>query len=99
MSDKCRERYKPIITTTMPSYTEQKLIPAESLNIPVKIGEKLTYNLLWEIALDCNPNIVLTASWNNYYEGSSIEPTIQLGNLFLEKTEYWASIFKAPISL
>ena len=33
---------------------------------------------------------------NNYYESSCIEPTVEFGKQFLDRTEYWAGTFKVP---
>jgi hypothetical protein len=94
------DEYKaPIIASTMPSHSEQGVGSEGSIEIPVKTGMRLSYDLFWEIALDSHPNIVLIDSWNNYYESSCIEPTVEFGDLFLERTEYWSSMFKAPIPL
>ncbi len=91
LSERSNNYRAPAIATTMPSYSQSWI------NIPVKIDDGLSYDYLWEIALSNKPEIVLIASWNNYYEDSCIEPTTQFGRQFIDRTEYWVSLFKAPI--
>jgi hypothetical protein len=84
----------PTIATTMPYYNSRKIEPEEGVEIPLRIKGELSYSLFWEIALQNRPNIVLIDSWNNYYKGSCIEPTVEFGELFLNQTKYWATKFK-----
>jgi hypothetical protein len=53
-----------------------------------------TYNYTWEAILDADPHWALITSWNEWFEGSEIEPSLEYGYRYLEITEYYAAIFK-----
>jgi hypothetical protein len=41
-----------------------------------------TYRVLWEEAVAAHPDYVLITSWNEWHEGSEIEPSVEYGSLF-----------------
>ena len=45
-----------------------------------------TYHAYWEIARASKPQWVLITSWNEWREGSEIEPSVQFGAAYLEYT-------------
>ncbi len=92
--DSSSRHHAATIATTIPYYNNRKVNPEGRGEVPLRIDGELSYDLLWRIALQHNPNIVLIASWNNYYENSCIEPTIEFDELFLHRTKYWATKFK-----
>jgi hypothetical protein len=89
------DHHAATITTIIPYYNNRQIKPGGEIRFPLAVDGELSYDLLWGIALQHNPNIVLIASWNNYYESSCIEPTIEFDELFLYRTKYWATKFKA----
>lgn|GEM_PF-2885233 len=89
-----RIRRRPIIQTVCPYYNDKLIRPASWFEIPPKIEDRYTYDIFWEIALSNDPDIVLIATWNEYYESTCIEPTVEFGDLFLQKTENWVCKFK-----
>lgn len=48
--------------------------------------ERSTYGLGWESALSNPPSLVLLSTFNEFFEGSSVEPSIEYGNGFLNVT-------------
>jgi len=54
-----------------------------------------TYRAMWEEALAANPDWVLLCSWNEWHEGSEIEPSVELGKTALETTRQFARKFTA----
>lgn len=54
-----------------------------------------TYDATWEAALAVSPPWVLVASWNEWHEGSEIEPSHEHGRRYLEATRRWASRFRS----
>ena len=52
-----------------------------------------TYKVMWEEAIAVNPDWVLVTSWNEWHEGSEIEPSAELGNRELDTTRRFARKF------
>jgi glycoprotein endo-alpha-1,2-mannosidase len=57
-----------------------------------------TYRVMWEAAIAANPDWVLICSWNEWHEGSEIEPSAENGARELETTAAFAPTFlKTPL--
>jgi hypothetical protein len=54
-----------------------------------------TYRAMWEEAIAANPDWVLITSWNEWHEGSEIEPSVDDGDLALKITKEYAPKFRA----
>ena len=54
-----------------------------------------TYKALWEAAIAANPDWVLITSWNEWHEGSEIEPSVEDGDAALKITGQYAKKFRA----
>jgi hypothetical protein len=44
------------------------------------------YDSTWDWAIDNNLPLVQVATWNDWFEGTIIEPSVEFGNLYIEKT-------------
>jgi len=55
--------------------------------------EGMTYRVLWEEAIAARPNWILITSWNEWFEGSEIEPSVENGGAALKTTEEFARKF------
>ncbi|MER3502075.1 MAG: hypothetical protein C4295_11515 [Candidatus Fervidibacterota bacterium] len=80
--------------TIIPGYDDSKL-PDRKPPRPITYrhnGE--TYRILWEVAIAANPDWVLITSWNEWHEGSEIEPSIEHGDRELKTTSVYAPRFK-----
>jgi len=77
--------------TIIPGYDDTKIrtpgIDAERLD-----GE--TYRVLWEQAIEADPDWVLITSWNEWHEGSEIEPSWEDGDKYIKMTGEYAARFK-----
>jgi glycoprotein endo-alpha-1,2-mannosidase len=62
--------------------------------------EGQTYRTLWEEARKANPDWILVTSWNEWPEGTEIEPSLELGDAYLKITAENAAPFLAgaPVS-
>ncbi|HVM46973.1 MAG TPA: glycoside hydrolase family 99-like domain-containing protein [Candidatus Acidoferrum sp.] len=73
--------------TVIPGYDDTKIrqpgLKAERLD-----GE--VYRVLWQEAIKARPDWVLITSWNEWHEGSEIEPSLEFGNKYLLLTEEYA---------
>ena len=54
-----------------------------------------TYRTLWRAAIAARPDYVLITSWNEWHEGSEIEPSFEYGTVFLNDTAAFAKQFLA----
>jgi len=78
--------------TVMPGYDDTKI------RKPGTLARRLagrSYEVQWEAALKANPDWVLITSWNEWHEGSEIEPSIEFGRKYLQLTAEFARRFKA----
>ena len=90
------ETNKPTILTVMPTYNEslvRSYNPFEPIAPEIE-GEK-TYDWTWQTALQHNPDYILITSWNEFFEGSAIEPTKEYGDYYLNATKQWTDKFKS----
>jgi glycoprotein endo-alpha-1,2-mannosidase len=51
------------------------------------------YRALWEEAIKTKPDWILISSWNEWPEGSEIEPSLELGDQYLKITAEYAKPF------
>jgi hypothetical protein len=80
--------------TLLPGYDDRTLgRPAPRPTTDRHGGE--TYRVLWEEAIAANPDWILVCSWNEWHEGSEIEPSIQHHRRELETTAEFAPRFLA----
>ena len=52
-----------------------------------------TYRVLWQEAVAASPDYVLITSWNEWHEGSEIEPSVEYGSVMLNDTAVVAREF------
>lgn len=50
----------------------------------------------WDIAQNSDPDGIIVGTWNEYFEGTSIEPTVSYGDLYLELTSQLATAWIYP---
>jgi glycoprotein endo-alpha-1,2-mannosidase len=51
------------------------------------------YRTLWEEAIEAKPDWVIITSWNEWPEGSEIEPSLELGDKYLQITAEYSERF------
>ncbi|MFW6308377.1 MAG: glycoside hydrolase family 99-like domain-containing protein [bacterium] len=84
--------YNKISTVTIiPAYDDTK-IREPGINVPRREGQ--LYSTLWENAIKANPDWILITSWNEWHEGSEIEPSIEYGEKYLDITKNYSKKFK-----
>ena len=78
--------------TVMPGFDDSKSgRPAPRPVVERHDGQ--TYRALWEEAIAANPDWVLITSWNEWHEGTEIEPSVENGERELTTTAEFASKF------
>ena len=78
--------------TIIPGYDDTK-IRTPGLNAERQDGQ--TYRVLWEEAIKADPDWVLITSWNEWHEGSEIEPSWEDGDKYIRITGEYAQQFMA----
>lgn len=56
-----------------------------------------TYQNSWESAIALNPNWITITSWNEWHEGTEVEPSIENEDLALNQTKEFAFEFKSGV--
>ncbi|MBT3270680.1 hypothetical protein HN371_26295 [Candidatus Poribacteria bacterium] len=89
-----RSREKISCITVIPGYDDTK-IRTPGLAADRQNGS--TYRVLWEEAIAADPDWVLVTSWNEWHEGSEIEPSHEDGDAYIGLTgEYTTRFAEAP---
>ena len=64
---------------------------------PISFADRLggeTYARLWQVAISSNATDVLITSWNEWHEGTELEPSRQYGFSYLRFTRDWTAKYK-----
>ncbi len=80
--------------TIIPGYDDSKLPDRKPPRPITERHNGETYRALWEAAIEANPDWVLITSWNEWHEGSEIEPSVENGDRELKTTAKYALRFK-----
>ena len=78
--------------TVIPGYNDTKV------NHPGRIADRKdgqVYRILWEDAIRAKPDWVLITSWNEWHEGTEIEPSMEYGDKYIKLTGEYARRFLA----
>lgn len=62
-------------------------------DVPRRDGD--LYKEMWDMAKIINPDWILITSFNEWHEGSEIEPSIEFGLKYIEDTKNYATNFKS----
>jgi hypothetical protein len=76
----------------MPGYDDRKVRPGSGFARSRDGGEYYRQN--WRAAIDSKPHWVIVNSFNEWPEGTYIEPSQAYGTLYLDLTREWAARFK-----
>lgn len=85
-----RENEKISAVTVLPGYDDTKI---RSPGLRLDRFEGKLYDIVWEEAIAADPDWVFITTFNELHEGSEIEPTLELGDLYLRKTAPHAKRF------
>jgi len=84
---------KSVALTVIPGYDERR-IPSRTLKIHADRGSGQLYQTLWSKAIKAKPEWVLITSFNEWHEGSEIEPSLEFKDSYLDLTGQFAREFK-----
>src|SRR5690606_6681887 len=75
-----------------PGYDDENIGRANP--IPVSRRDGALYDELWEAAITALPQWVVITSFNEWHEGSQIEPSLEHGDYYIRRTAEWADRFR-----
>ncbi len=78
--------------TVIPGYDDTKI---RKPGLRVERAEGASYRRQWEEAISADPHWILVTSWNEWHEGSEIEPSVEDGDQYLKMTAELAARFKS----
>jgi glycoprotein endo-alpha-1,2-mannosidase len=80
--------------TIIPGYDDSHL-PERAAPRPItdRHGGQ-TYRTLWQEAIAAHPDWILITSWNEWHEGSEIEPSAKNGERELKTTREYSAQFR-----
>lgn len=79
--------------TVSPGIDPHRRAPGRPVVPRGDLGQR--YALTWEAALASDPDWVLVTSWNEWWEGTGVQPSVAYGDLALRQTATFAARFKA----
>jgi hypothetical protein len=80
--------------TVIPGYDDSKVGRPAPRPVTERWGGE-TYRALWQEAVAAHPDYVLITSWNEWHEGSEIEPSVEYDSIMLNDTAGFARAFLA----
>jgi len=87
-----RDRGKVFAATIAPGYDDTVI---RDPGLVVERADGTYYRDSWETVMLSNPEWVLITSWNEWHEGSEIEPSLEHGDLYLNLTHLYYSLFES----
>jgi len=93
-----RQRNRVFCAMVGPGYDARK---AYKIDYQTDRLDGRTYRAMWEEAIKANPDWVLITSWNEWPEGTEIEPSLELGDKYLQITAEYSKRFldRAPVDV
>jgi glycoprotein endo-alpha-1,2-mannosidase len=80
--------------TIIPGYDDRKTGRPPPRPVTDRWGGE-TYRALWQEAIAAAPDYILITSWNEWHEGSELEPSVEYGARILEETAAFSRQFLA----
>ena len=88
----CQEKRKISSATVIPGYDDSNI--GRERPITISRDKGALYRRLWGAALAANPDWILITSFNEWHEGSEIEPSVEWHELFIDLTHRFTRAFK-----
>lgn len=85
--------YKFWVATVMPGYNDVRVRPGSGFAKDREGGAY--YERSWQAAINSQPNWIVITSFNEWPEGTYIEPSAAFGDQYLQSTGRWSQQFKA----
>jgi hypothetical protein len=78
--------------TIIPGYDDSHVGRPSPRPVTDRYGGE-TYRALWQEAIVVHPDWILITSWNEWHEGSELEPSVQYGSAILDETAAFSRQF------
>jgi len=78
--------------TVIPGYDDTKI---RRPGLKVERLDGRLYKQMWDMAIKLDPDWVLITSFNEWHEGSEIDTSLEYGDLYIELTRRYSSLFKS----
>ena len=85
---------KIYVATVMPGYDDRKADGRGSAAFAIGREDGAYYVRSWQAAIGSKPDWIVITSFNEWREGTYIEPSQVYGNLFLDLTAQWSAVFR-----
>ena len=82
--------------TVIPGYDDSN-IGRSRVTVAERKAGKL-YEDLWKKTIAAQPDWILITSWNEWHEGSEIEPSVENGDMYIEMTARFSRLFRSRYS-
>lgn len=92
MRDVCGAMGKIYAAPVIPGFDNSR-VHEEGRLVADRLDGRL-YEDQWKAALACDPEWVMVNSFNEWHEGSEIEPSLEHGDRYLQETKQWIARFK-----
>jgi hypothetical protein len=89
-----KQKGKSFVATVMPGFndTNKPLLTIDRQN-------GTFYSLLWSIAKACFPEGFAITSFNEWHEGTEIEPSVEYGYQYIDLTRILQAVWTAPLNI
>ena len=91
----CRKRGKLFVATALPGYDDSHLIPPRRPALVLPRENGATYRRTWEQCLASHAPWVAITTFNEWHEGSEIEPSVEYGEEYLKITAEYARVLRS----
>ena len=85
------------VATVMPGYNDLRTGRADAFVRDRENGD--FYRACWQAVIDTRPDWVIVTSFNEWVEGSQIEPAQSYGNAYIDLTREWSDRFKSGMTV
>ncbi|HDH96125.1 MAG TPA: hypothetical protein ENF73_00170, partial [Proteobacteria bacterium] len=92
--ERARARGFSVALTVIPGYDDSALVESRPHPIVIDRGDGALYQALWDISISCRPDWILITSFNEWHEGTEIEPSVEFGNQYIDLTKLNSGRFK-----
>jgi hypothetical protein len=82
---------RPFVPAVAPGFDDRQVRTPGTV---VDRADGMTYDRSWEAALAVDPSWILVSSWNEWHEGSEIEPSVEHGRRYLDATRTRSDRFR-----